>query len=109
MITSKDKKAIFLMAHKMAKKVHVKGESYMVTFGQAIRNIYTTMRTIQAKVAKLVADGYNKIECRQTAKGNSMLLVNDNLGRHCDLTEIFDMYGKQSKKLMVNVAINAII
>jgi hypothetical protein len=38
------KKMIFGIAHARAKRVHIKGDSYQVTFGSALRNLYKELK-----------------------------------------------------------------
>lgn len=106
-MNANNKKAIFKMAHMAAKKVHVAGESYAVTFGAALRNIWNNIRSIQAKVKPVVDSGLRKLETRHTAKGVTMFLMGDK--ESLNLSNAFDLYGKKAKMLLVNIAIDMII
>ena len=68
------KSAFFKLAHKAAKKVHVKGESYQVTFGAALKNILKISRGTKKMVAPIIAQGITHITFDATKKGNCVFL-----------------------------------
>lgn len=100
-----EKSAIFKIAHAAAKKVHVAGESYGVTFGAALRNVYANIKMVQRKIKPTWDAGFTILKTRLTAKGREMFLENT-AGDACSLSDFFNAFNKPTVMLTINIAIN---
>lgn len=107
-----NKSAIFKIAHAAAKRVHVAGESYAVTFGAALRNVWANIKMVQRKIKPLFDLGLTMLVTRESAKGAAMWLENPATVNKYDghevynISDMFNAYGKKTVMLTINIAIN---